>query len=215
MLKKLPVVFVLLLSQNISAGQKILDSAFSKCRNITNAVLRLDCYDQLASANDFIPIDRSKPTLRETKQTKWEPACSVKSLSATESRSGREETLIRCEIPLIPTGSQYSVSHIVVEPNLVYFRQYMSDSRACGYGPKVSVDGVRVPNEKELVQSKEPALGSTKIIPYILKGSTADIQKQALWPDCRLETHTVSLSGLQEVLDDAERWVRERESMGQ
>ncbi len=49
MLKKLPVVFVLLLSQNISAGQKILDSAFSKCRNITNAVLRLDCYDQLAS----------------------------------------------------------------------------------------------------------------------------------------------------------------------
>ena len=46
MLKKLPVVFVLLLSQNISAGQKILDSAFSKCRNITNAVLRLDCYDQ-------------------------------------------------------------------------------------------------------------------------------------------------------------------------
>ena len=59
MLKKLPVVFVLLLSQNVSAGQKILDSAFSKCRNITNAVLRLDCYDQLASANDFIPIDRS------------------------------------------------------------------------------------------------------------------------------------------------------------
>ena len=181
---------------------------------MNNAVLRLDCYDQLARAHGFMPTDPSIPVLlRNGSRNLLTKDCEVKRISAAEARSGREETLIRCTIPLVPESSQYgiAVARVIVEPDLVYLHH--SGSRACGYGPKLSVDGRRIDNKQALVKSVIPALGAPQAINAMLNGRTADIQEQARWPNCTLTTHTVSLLGLEETAEDAQVWVRERKDL--
>ena len=151
------------------------------------------------------------------KQKAFKKSCEVKKISATETKSGRVENLIRCSIPIIPDDSKYgiSIASMVVESDGLVYLKHFHDS-TCGFRPKISVDGKRIRNDRSLVDgSVVNVLGSTSAVAPMLKGETADIQTQQVWPYCQLSTHTVFLHGLLETVTQAKQWVANSKSVAE
>lgn len=121
----------------------------------------------------------------------WRRDCRIRNISAVESRSGRDERRPWCII----TPNHSFWAQVIVEPGRVYFRNMSDfDSRVCGYGPKIAVDGQRIDRQEE-------------IVPAMMSGALAVAQQQRPWPTCMLIKQKIALSGLRLEVEAAKRWV--------